>query len=148
MKYRAVVRPGPLGAALVELAKSVGELRTLLRDALRTRFLIVTRAAELPRLETERLARRLRRLKLSTPAIIVNAMTLAPGACPRCRATALAERRVVAALPRRWAIIQTPIAAPPPRGVSALERWAQSWVVSRLEAEAKGTRHQHPALST
>ena len=65
----------------------------MLRDASQTRFLVVTRAAEVPRFETERLLDRLRRLKLAAPAIVVNAMTLAPGRCRRCRAVAAAERR-------------------------------------------------------
>ena len=55
LKYRSLVRPGQLAAELVELSKSIRELIALLRDATTTRFIVVTRAAELPRLETERL---------------------------------------------------------------------------------------------
>ena len=72
----------------------------LLRDSRHTRFIVVTRAAEVPRRETERLLRGLRRLHLATPAVVVNAMTLAPGRCARCRATAAAERRQLRALAR------------------------------------------------
>ena len=43
-----------------------------------------------------------------------------------------AERRELASLRRvcgrRCAIIQTPLSAPPPRGVRALDRWAQKWI--------------------
>ena len=140
LKYRALVHPGRLAAELLELSKSIGRLQRLLHDPDASRFIVVTRAAEVPRLETERLIRRLRGLHLAAPAMIVNAMTLAPGRCARCRATAAAERAALAALARsrrRSAIIQTPLAAPPPRGVAALERWATHWTRhdSRLTAD-------------
>ena len=130
LKYRSLVRPGQLAAELVDVSKSIRELQLLLHDATQTRFIVVTRAAEVPRRETERLLARLRRLRLSTPAVIFNALTMAPGRCARCRATAAAERREVAALrtPRGCAIIRTPLSAPPPRGVKALERWGAWWV--------------------
>ena len=134
LKYRAVAHPGRLAAELLELSKSIGRLQGLLHDPTATRFIVVTRAAELPGLGTERLLRRLRVLRLSAPVVIVNAMTLAPGRCPRCRATAAAERHALAALAhsrRRSAIILTPLAAPPPRGVAALGRWAARWTKMR-----------------
>jgi arsenite-transporting ATPase len=130
LKYRSLVRPGQLAAELVDVSKSIRELQTLLRDATQTRFIVVTRAAEVPRRETERLLTRLRRLHLSTPALVVNALTMSPGRCARCRATAVAERRELAALrrPRGCVIIRTPLSAPPPRGVKALELWGTSWI--------------------
>jgi len=130
LKYRTLVRPGQLAAELVDLSKSIRELHALLRDASATRFLVVTRAAQLPRLETERLVRRLRQLRLTVPAIIVNAMTLAPGRCRRCRRTAADERAPFRALQRTAggrAIIRTPLTAPAPRGVQALEAWRSTW---------------------
>jgi len=135
LKYRRLVRPGELAAELVELSKSIRRLQALLQDPQQARFIVVTRAAEVPRLETERLIARLRRLRLAAPAVIVNALTLAPGRCLRCRAVAAAEQRQLALLERRCrqrsrecAIILTPLAAPPPRGVAALDRWARTWV--------------------
>ena len=132
LKYRSLVRPGQLATELVEVSKSLRELIALLRDARTTRFIVVTRAAELPRRETERLLARLRRLHLSAPAIVVNARTLSPGRCARCRAVSAAERRELASLRsvcgRRCAIIQTPLSAPPPRGVDALDRWSRTWI--------------------
>ena len=87
------------------------------------------------RLETERLLARLGRLQLAAPMVLVNAMTLAPGRCPWCRATAAAERRELATLARvtrrrsyECAIILTPLSSPPPTGVAALKEWAASWV--------------------
>jgi len=138
LKYKSLVRPGRLAAELVEISKSIRELQTLMRDARRTRFIVVTRAAEVPRFETARLLARLRRMHLSTPAIVVNAMTLSPGRCARCRATAAAERVEAAALRRlcrgRCAIIEAPLAAPPPRGAAALDRWARRW---RIDCEPR-----------
>ena len=132
LKYRSLVRPGQLASELVEVSKSIRELIALLRDAKTTRFIVVTRAAELPRRETGRLLARLRRLQLSAPAIVVNARTLASGRCARCRAVSAAERRELALLRRacgrRCAIIQTPLSAPPPRGVKALDRWSRTWI--------------------
>jgi arsenite/tail-anchored protein-transporting ATPase len=130
LKYRALVRPGQLAAELVDLSKAIRDLQALLRDARSTRFIVVTRAAQLPRRETERLLARLRRLQLATPALVVNAMTLAPGRCRRCRQTAADERVQFAALERASrgrVIIRTPLAAPAPRGVKALDQWRGSW---------------------
>jgi arsenite/tail-anchored protein-transporting ATPase len=138
LKYKSLVRPGQVAAELVEVSKSIRALQELMRDATRTRFLVVTRAAAVPRLETERLLDRLRRQKLAAPAVIVNAMTLAPRRCRRCRAVAAAERTSFNALrrrcgtrSRRCAIIQTPLSAPPPRGIRALESWGRSWILPR-----------------
>jgi arsenite-transporting ATPase len=132
LKYRSLVRPGQLAAELVELSRSIRELIALLRDPKTTRFIAVTRAAELPRRETARLLARLRRLHLAVPAIVVNALTLAPGRCVRCRAVSAAEKRELASLgnacSRRCAIIQTPLSAPPPRGAAALNRWSKLWL--------------------
>ena len=135
LKYRGVVRPGQLAAELVALSREIRALQDLLRDRARTQFITVTRAAELPRRETERLLARLRRLRVPAPIVVVNARTLDPGACPHCRRVAAAEEREMRRLNvlcRRGAsrcdIIQTPLAAPPPRGVAALERWSRTWI--------------------
>ena len=149
LKYRAVAKPGLLAATLVDLSRSIRRLSALLHDERATAFVPVTRAAELPRLETIRLLASLRDASIAVRALIVNARTLTPAACPRCRRVASAERPVLASLrttrgperaapprplhaPQRrltpCAIIQTPLVAPPPRGVRALERWAGRWI--------------------
>jgi arsenite-transporting ATPase len=135
LKYRELVRPGQLAAELVDLSRQVRSLHELLRTPALARFVVVTRAAELPRLETERLLARLRKLQVAAPVVVVNALTLLPGRCPRCRATAAGEQRQLAALThacrrsaRRCVIIHTPLAAPPPRGRAALGRWARTWI--------------------
>jgi arsenite-transporting ATPase len=135
LKYRSLVRPGQLAAELVRLSQSIRELQAFLQDDEVTRFIVVTRAAHVPRAETERLLVRLRRLKLAAPAVVVNAMTLAPLRCRRCRSIAAAERVELDALARacghrshRCVIIQTALSAPPPRGVRALEEWAGKWI--------------------
>jgi arsenite-transporting ATPase len=135
LKYRKLVRPGQLAGELVELSKSIRALQDLLHDALAARFIAVTRAAAVPRAETERLLGRLRRLRLAVPAIVINAMTLAPQKCSWCRAIAAAERQEASRLAhacrrrsRECAIIHTPLAAPPPRGSASLGRWAGHWI--------------------
>jgi arsenite-transporting ATPase len=132
LKYKTLVRPGQLAAELVDLSQAIRELQALLRDPAQTRFIVVTRAAEVPRLETVRLIAQLRRLHLATPALVVNALTMTPGRCGWCRATAAAERRQVDALRRvcgrRCAMIDTPLVAPPPRGVRQLKEWAATWL--------------------
>ena len=141
LKYRAVVRPGQLAAELVGMSRSIRELRLFLRNPRHTRFVVVTRPAEVPGAETDRLVRRLRRLHFAVPAVVANAITLAPGSCSWCRAIAAAERRQLRVLERRLgghlrgcAIIQTPLSAPPPRGARALERWAARWIVRLAES--------------
>jgi arsenite/tail-anchored protein-transporting ATPase len=142
LKYKSLVRPGQLAGELVELSKSIRDLQALLRDPRRTRFIVVTRAAAVPRAETARLLAHLRRLRLSAPAIVVNALTLVPGRCRRCRATAAAERRELDALRRvcgrRCAMIRTPLVAPPPRGVTQLNVWAEQWLAASRPPRAPG----------
>jgi arsenite-transporting ATPase len=135
LKYKALVKPGRIAEELVHASQSLRTLQSVLRDPARARFIVVTRAAAVARAETERLLRRLRSLELATPAIVVNARTLAPGSCVRCTAAFTAERREVEALSRfarrgrrrDCVIIQTPLVAPPPRGAAALGRWADTW---------------------
>jgi arsenite/tail-anchored protein-transporting ATPase len=133
LKYRAIVKPGQLAQEIVELSQSIRRLQILLHNREATRFVVVTRAGDLPQAETARLLDRLRRLDLSTPAIVVNAQTFSPGSCGRCRAAAAQERRAVSALARRCrrrqcVIIQAPLVAPPPKGSAMLERWAERWI--------------------
>jgi arsenite-transporting ATPase len=135
LKYRSLARPGQLASELVDVSKSIRALQARLRDPRETSFVVVTRAAAMPRAETERLVKRLRALRLAIPAVVVNAMTFAPETkCSRCRSTAAAERAELTRLARlcrrrsaECVIIQTPMTAPPPRGVPALERWGRRW---------------------
>jgi arsenite-transporting ATPase len=133
LKYRRVIGLGELGADLVTLSRDLRALQTLLGDRERTRALAVTRAAELPRLETQRLAAELGRLGVPLTAVIINALT--PPGCARCRAAAAAERRAARALAAELRrarrspvlIVGAPAAVPPPRGPRALARWRRTW---------------------
>lgn len=135
LKYRELVRPGKLAEQLVALSQSTRRLQALLRDPRQTAFVVVTRAAQVPRAETERLVTRVRALSLAIPATLVNAVTIDPPRCPWCRRVAAAERKIVTALSRslrprsrHCAIILTPLVAPPPRGVARLRTWAATWM--------------------
>ena len=132
LKYREVVGLGDVAADLVATARRLRELIALLTDPARARVIAVTRAAELPQRETERLLERLRRLHMTVPAVMVNAMT--PPGCRRCERARRHERRWRARLgggrPRRrraWSIIGSPAVTPPPRGVTALRAWSRAW---------------------
>ena len=132
LKYREVVGLGEVAAELVATSRRLRSLQALLTDPARARIIAVTRAAELPQRETERMLRRLARLRLTAPVVVVNALT--PAGCGRCRRTRRQEARMLAgASPaagkrrRRWSMISTPALAPPPRGVGGLEGWARAW---------------------
>jgi arsenite/tail-anchored protein-transporting ATPase len=133
LKYRAVIGLGELASDLLEVARELRELATLLRDATRTRVVAVTRPAALPRLETVRLLRGLRRLQIPVGGIIVNAVT--PPGCARCRRALARERREATALGAaarsaggaRCAIISAPAESPPPGGVEGLRDWLRRW---------------------
>lgn len=133
LKYREVVRLGHLAEELVELSRSLRGLEEILRDPARTRFVAVTRAAELPRRETVRLLEALEPLGLTVPAVIVDAVT-APG-CLRCQGAAAAENAEIEKLRRdldrsgreRCAIISAPAVFPPPRGIETLRAWGETW---------------------
>jgi arsenite/tail-anchored protein-transporting ATPase len=136
LKYREIVGLGEVAAELVAMARRLRELSALLADGERARVVAVTRAAELPRHETERLLARLGDLGLTVTAVLVNAVT--SGECPRCRRARLAEQRSMTALGRArrtggppWSMISTPATAPPPRGVVRLDRWSKTWNIDR-----------------
>jgi arsenite-transporting ATPase len=134
LKYRKVVRPGALANDLVELSRQIRTLHSVLTDPTATRFVAVTRPAELPRLETGRLLSKLRRMRVAAPLVIVNAVTPATGECQRCRVIRTGEGLEMKRLGRlcrdyRCAIIQAPLAVPPPRGIAPLDRWGRTWIV-------------------
>jgi arsenite-transporting ATPase len=136
LKYREVVGLGEVAAELLATARRLRELSALLVDPDRARVVAVTRAAVLPRVETQRLLARLAGLRLAVPAVIVNALTL--GTCRRCRRQATVERRALADLRRvrrtgrrAWSMISTPALAVPPHGVAGLERWTRTWELER-----------------
>jgi arsenite-transporting ATPase len=139
LKYRTVMGLGELGQDLVTIARELRALRALLSDPRRASVVAVTRAAELPRLETRRLLAELRALRVTVGAVIVNALT--PPGCARCRRTAAVETRTVSALRRdvaaqasaACAIIQTSAVAPPPRGPAALDAWRRTWAAPSLK---------------
>jgi arsenite/tail-anchored protein-transporting ATPase len=127
LKYQKVTGLGELAQSLLTLASSVRRLRVLLADPDRCAFVVVTRAAALPRLETVRLMRSLDELDVHVPAVVVNAA--GRGTCRRCRKNRAAEKREINAIRRASLragtrnIVTTAAAVPPPHGVAALRRW-------------------------
>jgi arsenite-transporting ATPase len=131
LKYRTVVPLGQFGEILLTITKGVGRLEELLHDPGSATFIAVTRAASLPRLETARLARRLAKLRIDLPVVVINAV--GHGDCGRCVAESRAERREIAATSRALAhsgrvVVLAGTQLPPPSGARLLGRWgATSW---------------------
>lgn len=145
IKYRLAGRAESFARDLVRFSRGLRGLRARLRDADRARFVVVTRAAALPRLETERLLQDLRRMHIPAPLVIVNAET--GGTCPQCAARARAEQREVARLRlscrergRRCDIMHAPLQLPPPRGASALLEWSSRWHEEATRSPRRGSR--------
>jgi arsenite-transporting ATPase len=129
LKYQPIIGVGDLGALLLTLSQGLGRLRQLLSDRTRTGFVLVTRAASLPRRESERLLAALARLTIHVPAVIVNA--LGRDRCVRCRRAAARERREIAALNRivkaqTGRLVLTATRIPPPRAGGVLLEWRRS----------------------
>jgi arsenite-transporting ATPase len=129
LKYRRVLGLGELASDVLLFARRLGTLQELLHDPARAAFVVVTRPAELPRLETERLLASLARMRIPCPAVVVDAVSA--GTCDRCRSAAALEEAQLSALARRArlvrAILVAPAQYPPPRGVASLARWAARW---------------------
>ena len=133
LKYQPVIGVGDLGAALLRLSRGLGQLRALLTNAARTRFLVVTRAAALPRAETVRLLARLDAAGIAAPIVVVNAV--GAGTCPRCRSEDAREYKEISALARglpavrgtRRSLILAPATMPPPSGWRDLRRFFGQW---------------------
>jgi arsenite/tail-anchored protein-transporting ATPase len=129
LKYQKVTGLGELGQSLLALASSVRRLRVLLADPDRCAFVVVTRAAALPRLETVRLMQSLGELDVHVPAVVVNAA--GRGTCRRCRKNSAAEKREINAIRQASlragtrTIITTAAVVPPPHGIAALRRWGR-----------------------
>jgi arsenite-transporting ATPase len=133
LKYRNVVGLGEFAKDLTRFARQLRALIALLADPERAAFVVVTRPAALPRLETERLARRLNELEVPLATILANAVT-EEGSCTRCETASrveLPELVRLASLATRFArspeLVTAPATYPGPRGASALSRWRARW---------------------
>jgi arsenite-transporting ATPase len=118
LKYRQAVGLGDLAAGLVALSRNLKRFQELLRDPERCRFVAVARDAELPRRETARLLRSLRKLGIAVPAVVFNALA-GPAQAPGALGKGLSLGRC--------AIITAPAVFPPPRGVARLAEWVARW---------------------
>jgi arsenite/tail-anchored protein-transporting ATPase len=130
LKYREIVGAGTLASLLVRLSKRVRALQDILADPARSRFVVVTRAAMVPVMESLELIQALEPIGMTVDAVIVNAV--GRGACALCRAAAGDQRRALAALRDAvdgdgYAIIEAPAEIPPPHGARALSDWRSAW---------------------
>lgn len=144
LKYQPVMGVGELGEVLLKVSQGIGRLKALLTDAARTRFVVVTRAAALPRVESTRLLARLDAMTIATPVVVVNAF--GKGVCAFCRRAGAAETRELARLVREVrgrataprTVIVAPSRLPPPNGVAALYGWRDTWRVTEARAARAG----------
>ena len=130
LKYRGAIGLGDAAASLTQTARELRQLGELLRDPARTRFVAVTRPANLPALETRRLLDGLRGLRIPAPLLLVNGLT--PDGCSRCGRAAERERALVAELraskaARGCAMLSAPVLSPAPRAARALIAFARTW---------------------
>lgn len=144
LKYQPVTGLGELGALLLKLSRGLGALRELLVDSSRTHFIVITRAAALPRAETERLVARLDALDIHVPMVVVNAV--GRGTCAACRNVAAAERKEIARLRRSTVSPERPLVLaateiPPPRGAVSLRRWRRTAWRTAAKSGALSSSH-------
>jgi arsenite-transporting ATPase len=133
LKYRPVVGVGELGEALLRLSQGLARLRALLADPARTRFVVVTRPAALPRAETVRLLVRLEAASIGVPVVIVNAV--GAGTCARCRSEQARQQKEMLTLSRALtglrrrapSLIVAPATVPPPAGWRDVQSFVRHW---------------------
>ena len=133
LKYQPVTGLGTLGSLLLKLSRGLGALRELLADRARSHFVVVTRAAALPRAESVRLVGRLEAIGVHVPYVVANAV--GRGTCRPCRKAAAAEAREIAALRRAIApargsraLVLAATEIPPPRRARELRDWRRKWL--------------------
>lgn len=123
---------GERAAHVARLASRLRYFLELLVDPVRCAFIVVTRPAALPRLETERLAKELRQRRIPVTAIVANAVS--NPTCSRCIVAANEERGELAKLERLASraarsprLIVTPAVYPGPHGVRELRLFRDQW---------------------
>jgi arsenite-transporting ATPase len=136
LKYQELAPVAALAEPILRLSRGIKRLQGILTDPSLSRAVVVTRAAELPRLETARLLEALGDLGIATEGVVVNAVTPPSRTCARCRAARAAEtleiRRLVGG--GIGDIIVAPLALPPPRGAARLARWMTHWTTETPDA--------------
>ena len=123
-----VGRPDAADRLIELLANEARDAGDLLRDARRSTFHWVLLPEELSLAESEDGVAALRRARISIAEVIVNRVTPDGGPCPICDRRRYAERRIVAAIPKRLGRI--PVRGVPadlrePRGPPHWTGWAR-----------------------
>jgi arsenite-transporting ATPase len=129
LKYKSALGLGELAQDLVETARELKGLVSLLRDEAKTRFLPVTRAGAVVRAETERLIRALRARGIPLGPVVANATLPMEGRlCRRCAHRAEIEARELRVIARTARdMLWAPLVYPPPRSPRALLEWTKAW---------------------
>lgn len=124
LKYREVFRLGELAERVVQLSRSLRELRALLADPGSTWLLVVALPEGLSVDETRRLLPRLRALDVPVGALLVNRAMDARGALRGDAAPRIAE---LAGLDPDLAVAGAPDLERPPVGAAALLEFIGAW---------------------
>ena len=131
LKYQPMGGVEEFGPVLLRLSRGVRRLQTLLTDPEQTSFVVVTRAAALPREEMSDLIHHLTRLNIHVQTVVVNAV--GRGTCHRCRSEARDERWHLDSMMQGSdgiPILIAPSEFPPPHTSLALRQWHRRWVVA------------------
>jgi arsenite/tail-anchored protein-transporting ATPase len=139
LKYREAVAADRFARELLGLASRLKRLLALLRDPDASRFVVVSRPAEMVVPETRRLLTAVAGLGIAVEEMIVNSVVT--GRCATCRPQAAAQAAPLSALHRigaqrrarrGCAIIHAPALFAPPRGVERLRVWSLEWNAESL----------------
>jgi arsenite-transporting ATPase len=119
LKYKDVAGLGETAQELLEFARNLRAVDALLRDGTRCALVLVTLNEPVVRAETKRLLSEVRERGVSVSGVILNRAS--PDG---------------AALPVKDAPVhfEAPTVEPPPIGVVALRRWADSWKNPKMDA--------------
>jgi arsenite/tail-anchored protein-transporting ATPase len=144
LKYQSVTGLGEVGELLLKISRGLGTLRKMLVDPSRTHVVVVTRAAALPRVETQRFVKRLDALHIHVPTVVVNAV--GRGTCAVCRTIAGIEQREILRLRRSIVrparqIVLAATEIPPPHGIAALRAWRRTGWRAVAERRALSSTH-------
>jgi arsenite/tail-anchored protein-transporting ATPase len=111
LKYKEVAGLGDTAREILEFARNLRALDTLLRDPAKAGVVLVTLDETVVRAETERLAREVGKRGVALVAVVTNR----------------AANGSALPVPEAPLHFEAPAVSPPPVGVAAIRQWALSW---------------------